>query len=227
MYSVFFSEINVSFPIIKDRLKDIIKKDYKVAIMPWAFATEIDAQIFNNEYFKKGERRYNKYVEPLKELGIDENNIVVLNCYSQTKEELISILESVDVLLIPGGNPEMLFKKVLHDTEIIYSIKDFKGIIIGESAGTELQLKRYFITAKNNYYGYFSFYDGFGVIDDPFYMDVHSVDEKKYLNKLQEVSDEMGKTVYAIYDEGVILYNRQNKEIELFGNVQTFIPNEK
>lgn len=227
MYSVFFSEIKVSFPIIKERLKDIIKQDYKVAIMPWAFATEIDSETFNNEYFKKGERRYNKYVEPLKELGIDEKNIIVLNCYSQTKEELISILESVDVLLIPGGNPEMLFKKVLHDTEIIYSIKNFKGIIIGESAGTELQLRRYFITAKNNYYGYFAFYDGFGVIDDPFYMDVHSANEEEYLNKLKDISNQTLKPVYAIYDDGVILYNRENKEIELFGNVQTFIPNEK
>ena len=227
MYSIFFSEIKVSFSIIKDRLKEIIKKDYKVAIMPWAFPVEINSEIFNNEYFKKGERRYNKYVEPLKELGIDEDNIIILNCYNQVKEELISILESVDVLLIPGGNPEMLFKKVLHDTEIIYSIKKFKGIIIGESAGTELQLKRYFITAKNNYYGYFAFYDGFGVINDPFYMDVHSVNEKEYLNKLQEIANETLKKVYAIYDDGVIIYNRQNNKIELYGNVQTFIPNEK
>ncbi len=42
----------------------------------------------------------------------------------------------------------MFFNKVVHDTEILYYIKHYKGIIIGESAGTELQLKRYFITEK-------------------------------------------------------------------------------
>ena len=75
----------------------------------------------------------------------------------------------------------MLYSKVTQETEILYNIKHYKGIIIGFSAGADLQLKRYFITAKNNYYKYFAFYDGFGVLDDPFYIDVHSINNKKYL----------------------------------------------
>ena len=108
---------------------------------------------------------------------------------SQIKDNpnLKKIIDDSDVILLPGGNPEMFFNKVVHDTEILYYIKHYKGIIIGESAGTELQLKRYFITAKNNFYKYFSFYDGFGVLDDPFYMDVHSINNKRYLEKLQKV----------------------------------------
>lgn len=224
MYSIFFSKIEFGFPLVKSKLNKIINKNFKVAILPWAFATEIDSDILNNDFFKKGERRYNKYVNPLKELGIDEKNIYVCDCYKDSKDKLADILNDSDVLVIPGGNPEMLFKKVLHDTELIYNIKRFKGIIIGESAGTELQLKRYFITAKNNYYGYFAFYDGFGVLDDPFYMDVHSIDEEDYLNKLQEVSNNNNKDVYAIFDDGAIIYDRKNKDIELFGNVTHFKP---
>ncbi|MBQ3021540.1 MAG: Type 1 glutamine amidotransferase-like domain-containing protein [Bacilli bacterium] len=222
MYSVFFSKIDEGFECVKERLNEIIKEDFKVAIIPWAFPVEINSEIFNNDYFKKGERRYNKYVMPLMDLGIKEENIFVCNCYSSSKEELINIINKSDVLLIPGGNPEMLFKKVLHDTEIFYHIKNFKGVVIGESAGTELQLKRYFITAKNNYYKYFAFYDGFGLIDDPFYMDVHSIEDPLYLSKLKEVSNETKKDVYAIFDDGVILYNRDSKEIEFYGNVQCF-----
>lgn len=126
---------------------------------------------------------------------------------------------------MPGGNPEMFFKKVLHDTELIYCIKYFKGIIIGESAGSELQLKRYFITAKNNYYKYFAFYDGFRVLDDPFYMDVHSINNKRYLAKLQEVANNKNKNVYAIFDDGALIYNRDSSKLEIFGNVLTFTPN--
>ena len=107
----------------------------------------------------------------------------------------------------------MLFDKVVHKTELLYEIKYYKGLIIGESAGTELQLKRYFITAKNNYYKYFAFYDGFGVIDDPFYMD-----------KLQKVSNETGKDVYGIFDDGVLIYDRNAKEIYKYGNVKKFTP---
>lgn len=92
-------------------------------------------------------------------------------------------------MILPGGNPEIFYSKVVQDCEMLYEIKHFKGIIIGENAGAELQLKRYFITAKNNYYKYFAFYDGFGVIDDPFYIDVHSVNNKFYLNKLQNIAN--------------------------------------
>ena len=117
------------------------------------------------------------------------------------------------------------FKKVLHDTEIFYDIKYFDGLIIGESAGTELQLKRYFITAKNNFYKYFAFYDGFGVLDDPFYIDVHTINNKRYLDSLQKVSNDTQKKVYAIFDNGALIYNRINKKLEIFGNVKEFNPN--
>lgn len=227
MYSVFFSKIDIGFNCVKERLFEIIDRSNKVAIIPWAFPVEINSEILNNEFFKKGEKRYNKYVMPLLELGLDEKNIIVCDCYNSSKEELIDIINSVDILLIPGGNPEMLFKKVLHDTEIFYNIKNFKGIIIGESAGTELQLKRYFITAKNNYYGYFAFYDGFGVIDDPFYMDVHSLDEEDYFSKLQEVANNTKKDVYAIFDDGAMVYDRNNKKLETYGHVVRIESNEK
>lgn len=225
MYSVFFSRMEIGMDLVLERLKKIIKSDSKVAVFPWAFPVEIDAERLENEFFKKGERRYNRYINEIKKLGISEENITVCNCYSDSREKLINIIENSDILVLPGGNPEMFFTKVVHDTEILYHIKHFKGIILGESAGTELQLKRYFITAKNNFYKYFAFYDGFGVINDPFYIDVHSINNKRYLERLQKVADEKKKDVYAIYDDGVMIYNRENHKIELFGNVKIFNPN--
>lgn len=181
MYRVLFSKIEFGMDFVVERLKEFVKSDYKVAIFPWAFPKEITSEEFEKEYFPIDGRRYNKYYTELKKLGIRKENIRVCNPYKDTRNDLIEIIQNSDILLLPGGNPEMFFKKVLHDTELIYYIKYFKGIIIGESAGSELQLKRYFITAKNNYYKYFAFYDGFGVLDDPFYMDVHSINNKRYL----------------------------------------------
>ena len=226
MYSIFFSRIEFGMDLVKDKLLEIIPKNSKVAIFPWAFPVEIDAQKLENDFFKRGEKRYNRYINELKKIGIDEKNITICNCYSDSTSKLKEIIKNSDVLVLPGGNPEMFFKKVVHDTEILYDIKHYKGIIIGESAGTELQLTRYFITAKNNYYKYFSFYDGFGVIDDPFYMDVHTSNNKFYLNKLQNISNEKNKNVYAIYDDGAMIYNRISKELELYGHVEVFSPKE-
>ena len=152
MYSIFFSKIEYGIDNALNSLKKIIKSDSKVLILPWSFPFEIDGDKLENDFFKKGERRYNKYISSLNKLGIKESNIIIGNCYTDSKEQLKKYVNNCDILLLPGGNPEMFFSKVVQETELLYDIKHFKGIIIGESAGTELQLKRYFITAKNNYY---------------------------------------------------------------------------
>ncbi len=52
--------------IVKDRMLEILPKSPKVAIFPWAFPVEIDADKLDNDFFKKGERRYNRYINELK-----------------------------------------------------------------------------------------------------------------------------------------------------------------
>ena len=222
MYNIFFSRIELGIKNAIKRLKEIIPEDSKVAILPWAFPNEIDGYLLENDFFKKGGSRYNRYIDSLLMLGIKKENIIICNCYLDSKEKLKEILNSSDILLLPGGNPEMFYEKVVHDTEILYDIKYFKGIILGESAGAVLQLKKYFITAKNNYYKHFAFYPGFGVLNDPFYIDVHSSNNKKYVEKLKNISDKAEKCVYAISDNGVLIYNNVNKKVELYGNVNKY-----
>ena len=118
-YSVFFSRIEIGMDIALTKIKSILPKNPKVVILPWTFPTEFDANLLDNDFFKKGERRYNKYVNELKKLGINEENIKVLNCYSDSKEKIKKTLKESNVLLLPGGNPEMLFDKVVHKTEIL------------------------------------------------------------------------------------------------------------
>lgn len=222
MYSVLLSRIEYSFDLVVDIIKKEVTKDSNVLILPWTFPKEIDGQKLDNDFFKVDGKRYNRYVNEIEKLGIQRKNIFVGNCYSDSKEKIVDLLNKCDILVLPGGNPEMLYSKVVQEMELLYEIKHYKGIIIGESAGCELQLKRYFITAKNNYYKYFAFYDGFGIINDPFYMDVHSINNKFYLDKLQKVADDTKKIVYAIFDDGAIIYNRKTEVIKLFGNVKTF-----
>jgi len=220
MYSVLLSKIEFGFPFVEEKLKKIVKSGMKVTVMPWAFPTELDYEKLNNEYFKVGEKKYNKYIKPLIKLGIKKEDITILNCYDNNNIYTFkNIINSSDILLLPGGNPEMFFNKVVHATELLYEIKHFNGIIIGESAGACLQFERYFITAKNNFYKYFAFYDGFGILNDPFYIDVHSSNNHKYIESLKKISNKTKKDIYAIYNDGAILYNRKNKKIDIYGNV--------
>lgn len=223
MYSVFLSKINISFNLIKNKLSKIIKETDKVVIIPWAFATEIDAKTLD-KYFK--EKKEEKYVNPLLELGIKKTNITILNCYRDPEEYMIDKIKESNILILPGGNPEMFYNKV-EKHNLLNVIKNYDKVVIGESAGTELQLTNYFITAKNNYYKKFDWYKGFGIIDDPFFMDVHSSNNYRYLNKLQKTANEKNKNIYAIYDDGAIILNRKTNELELFGNVKIFTPKVK
>ncbi len=228
MYSVLLSEYEKGMKLVNDKLKKIVKKNYKAVIISWAFPTELDYKKFNEEWFEINGRRYNKYVGSLLELGIEESNISILNCYDKKSiPNFKKIIDESNIIIITGGNPEMLYSKITQETEILYTLKYYKGIIIGFSAGAELQLKRYFITAKNNFYKYFAFYDGIGILNDPFYFDVHSTKNRKYLKKLQDVANEKKKNVYAIFDDGAMIYNRKSNKLEKFGNVLTFEPKEQ
>lgn len=219
MYSVLLSKIVKGMELVQNDLSKIIKKDSKVVVIPWAFPTEIDSDRLLNDYFKEDGIKYNKYVLPLINIGIKKSNIEVLDCYSNNILKLKEKINNSDILVIPGGNPEMLFSKVVMETELLYDIKHYKGIIIGESAGACLHFKRYFITAKNNYYKYFAWYDGFGIINDPIYIDVHSSMNKLYINKLKNISNTKNKDLYLIYDDGAIILNRENNDIKTYGHV--------
>jgi len=225
MYSICFSKIETGMPFIQEKLKKIISPNSKVAILPWAFPEELNSEKLMNEYFKVGEKRYNRYINALLSLEIKLENITICDCY-KNPSELKKIIKQSNIIVLPGGNPEMMFQKILHDTELFYDLKHYKGIVIGESAGALLQFKRYFITAKNNFYKYFSFYDGFGLIDDPFYLDVHSSKNKFYEEKLKQVAKEKNKSIYALFDDGALIYNHDLKKIETFGNVRVFNPKE-
>lgn len=221
MYSVFLSKMEIGFPIIKKRLKEIVSPNYKVVIIPWSFAKETD-EFGLEEYFMT--KIKNKYLNPLLELGIKEENIKSLNCYSDNSKYMEELINSSDILVLTGGNPEMFYNKV-ESCGLLDVIKNYNNIIIGSSAGTELQLKDYFITEKNNYYKKFDWYKGFGIIDNPFFMDVHSINDENYLNQFKDIAINKQKDVYAIFDDGAILYNRETNKIETYGQILKFDSN--
>jgi len=219
MYSIFFSKIEEGIDEALDKLKEIIKPSSKVAILPWAFPVEIDSNQLLNNYFKKGSNRYNRYINSIKKLNINEKDIFICDCYKQTHKQLKEVIAKCDIILFPGGNPEMLLNNILHRTELYYDLKRSKKIIIGESAGAVMQFKRYFVTEENNYYNYFAFYDGIGSIDDKFYIDVHTRKDDKYRSVLKDVANRYNKKVYAIYDNGCMIYDRKMNSIVFTSNV--------
>lgn len=193
MYSILMSNFQTGFYYIKNHLSKLITKDTKIVVIPWSFPIELDSKNVRDFF---DDNKYNKYIEPLIELGIDNSNVKILDCYRDSKEDMIKSIENSSILILPGGNPEMLYNKVIQKG-ILECLKNYKKTIIGVSAGAELQLKKYFITKKNNYYKKFAWYEGFGIIDNDFYFDVHSINRGRYLSSLKNRSKQINKDIYC------------------------------
>ena len=221
MYSILMSNFQTGFTYIKNNICDLINKDAKLVVIPWSFPVELESKNIR-EFFD--DKKFNKYIKPLIELGLNIENVKILDCYKDSKEYIINSINDSSILTLPGGNPEMFYNKVIQ-TGILECLKNYKKTIIGVSAGAELQLKRYFITKKNNYYKKFAWYDGFGIIDDDFYFDVHSVNRGRYLSSLKNRSQKIKKDIYCLFDSGVIIYNRKTKELNTYGEVVIFNEN--
>lgn len=122
----------------------------------------------------------------------------------------------------------MLSSKIL-ELGIQDQLKNYSNIIIGESAGTSIQFKRYFITEENNVPRGFKELEGVGILDVDFLTDVHTnihtTGENKqnygsYINKLKSLAKHYSKVIYAISDDGAILVDRITNKFEIFGRVQ-------
>ena len=58
MYSIFFSKIDIGYPYCLNRLKEIIKPNSKVVIIPWTMARELDSEGLDNYFSSARKNRY-------------------------------------------------------------------------------------------------------------------------------------------------------------------------
>ena len=213
-YSILVSQVDKIGKDENEKIKNYLKSSSNVLILPLAFAKEMTSEEFEKNYFNIKGEKYRRYIEFLCKFGIQKENIIYANCYKETRDEIIDKIKNSDILLLPGGNPDMFFNKVVYDTEILYSIKNYKGDIIGESAGAVLHFRKYFLTIENSYKKCLEYCNGFGIIDDDFVVDVHTINKENYINRLKNIGKEMKKNIYAITDSEAIIYNRKSKKIE-------------
>lgn len=215
--NILLSKFEKGMFLVEEKIKKIINEDTKVLIIPWSFAKECSPSEFDDFYNAKIKPKYEKV---FLNLGVKKKSIKHLDCYRDSRNKMIKKIKESNILVLTGGNPELFYNKVVQDFDLLYEIKYYNGVIIGSSAGAELQLKNYFITAENNYYKYMAFYPGFGCIKKNFYFDVHSLNDKDYLNRLELIALEKKKKVYAIFDDGAIIVD--DDEITKLGNVMEF-----
>ncbi len=213
--------LNMDFRIDDEWCCDIyskyINKNHKVLVLPLSYR---DTEISNKDewdlYYKNGIGKYYKGItDCFMSFGIKEESIIFINYFKDSSSQIISHLNQVDIIYLPGGLPTGLFDKIV-SLDILQAIKGFNGVVIGCSAGAMIQLDQYHISPDKDYQMYsiekgLGLLSGFGIEAHYDNTDIQNESINKYMN-------ETGKDVYGIGDKGILISS--NNHIKLYGDVK-------
>ncbi|MGC8497800.1 MAG: Type 1 glutamine amidotransferase-like domain-containing protein [Thermoplasmata archaeon] len=131
----------------------------KILVVPWTSESkqkELDYRAIYKSYFSDS--------------GFQE---VLFLEHDDSDPELTRKFSMVDVIYLPGGDPEILYKQ-LKIRSLDNRLRNFRGILIGNSAGAIVLSKGAQIEKK--------FYPGFGLVN--FYVSVHFNMADNYVSEL-------------------------------------------
>ena len=150
---------------------------------------------------------YHRMTAPFTAHGISKDNISVVNYFEDTKEAAREKIESSDILVFPGGNVGRMMDRIT-EFDLYDTIFNYRGIIMGASAGAVIQLGEYHAPIYYNEYPEFRYSKGLGLVDG-FYLEVHYKEAEAQKESLRRVLREREKPVYATFNAkgGIIVEN--------------------
>lgn len=202
----------------QDTLKNYINKNDKVVIVPFSFDEDkISNTSEMKSVYNKESVDYREVVEPFLEYDIDENNIIWLNYFEDTDEEIKRKFESSNIVFFTGGFTDKAIERVVEKGLLNYINKC--RVVIGASAGALMQLVNYFIV-PNEDVSELLYFKGLGLINSDFYIVVHYEDTEIHNSSIKIALKEQTDTIYAIGDRGGIVIDGEN--LLTFGDVTIF-----
>lgn len=218
MINMLFSLYNFHEQWAKHEVKKYISSNDKVLIIPFSFGEKISNDTeWQDAYNKDYGMYYKSVVLPFLSYGIKEENIEWINYFKDIKEAAKEKVRNSDMIFFTGGLPDKMMYR-LKEFNLVSEIENFKGIIIGSSAGAMIQTSEYHITPDKDY-NTFSYNKGLNLIKN-FNIEVHYEEAEIQKHSINKVLNEKIDTVYAIKDAGGIIVD--NERITLLGDVEIF-----
>ena len=201
------------------KFKQYILPDYKVVVIAFSFR---DSKIrslsdWDNLYSKIIGTYYFGIVNSFKPFGIEENNIVFVNYFSDSVRTAKEKIHQADILYFLGGLPDRMYDRLI-EFDLIDEIKKHSGVVMGFSAGAMIQLSEYHISPDNDY-PFFTYAKGIGLIEG-FGIEVHIENSEIQRTSIEKFRTEKKKPVYAIGDKGAVIVN--GTDIQMVGDVVYF-----
>ncbi len=199
-------------------LKDKIHPTDEVCVLALSFFDDTNNIDDWNKQFKKGIGMwYRANTDVFFRYGLKENQIHWVNYFTDSRETILKKIQYSNILMIPGGAPDLFIKRI-RALKLKKVLKEYRGLMIGYSAGAMVQLDSYHITPDRDYPD-FSYQNGFGSITG-FDIEVHyhaSNHQKDYIRK---VLAEKKRDIYAIYEDGGVMVEKN--AIRMFGRVDKY-----
>jgi peptidase E len=200
-------------------LKNIIKSEHKICIIPFAFHEE---WIKNKEEWEKcynkidGEQ-YKIIAAPFYTYGINDDNITLVNYFADNSDSAKAKINSSDIIFFTGGFPDKIINR-LEELDLINTAQQFKGIKMGWSAGTVMQCYEYFLSPDEDY-PEFVYLKGLKYIED-FAVEVHYKNTEVQNESIEKYMREKGKKVYTTEPHSAIIVD--GSDVTLLGNAKIY-----
>lgn len=201
-----------------DVLQDVLQPEMKVCLLPLSFHENWvrSKREWNIEFGPKS-HNFLEFVEAYGAYGIPKEQIVSVNYFKDSPESARAKVESADVLFFTGGFPDKMMAR-LQELELVETIRNFQGIVMGASAGAMLQFDVYHITEDQDY-DHFQYHEGLGFLSG-FEVEVHYEGSDIQNSAIERVMEERGVPVLAVGNQGGVLID--GDEIVPMGDVTPY-----
>jgi cyanophycinase len=202
-----------------ETLKHIIRPEYKICIIPFAFDEEWikNKEEWENSYNKLTGEHYKYMVSPFYTYGINDNSITLINYFTDSSESAKAKMDASDIIFFTGGFPDKIMNKLL-EFDLINTVETHDGIIMGWSAGAMMQCFDYYISPDEDY-PEFVYKKGIRCIEN-FAVEVHYKNIETQNNSIERYISETGKMVYTTERQSAIIVD--GSEIILLGNAKVY-----
>ena len=207
MINILLSSYDFNNEYCYPRLIKYLKSNMKVLIVPLTHNKKYYEQeiLFDSLYnYEKG-KDYNIICKSFHDFGIYKPNIQVLNPFKDNIEYMKYKIKTSDVLFFTGGCP-ITFMKMAKKLNILYDLQNYKGIVMGASAGAMIQMKEFMTYPNEEKYSH-NYYQGLGYIKE-YDVIVHmdKKDKKQNIAIDRSLIDRPNVTLLGVKDGECIIF---------------------
>lgn len=218
MYNILLSLFHFDEDWCREKIRPYLNHTDNVTVLPLTFHAHVDTSEKWQEKYHVGSVYYNEITKPFQSFGYDVSAFTWINPFVSSKEQICEILNQTDLLILPGGLPDLQIKR-MEQLDIIDELRNYYGNVLGVSSGAMTQPPVYYLSPDADYPKSQYHLKGIGLIDLNAQVEVHfNQANKPQVEALKHVTKE--SNVIAIGDQGCLIVDHNH--IEAIGDVLFF-----